>query len=369
MYITPNRLQDLLSIRDLTDPEHGEHAMQHIIAAIQRELESAWNTHVVTCRGEAVVTVEQNYDILGYPADGAAREARYTHCIDASHILRTQMSAVVTDGLRCNSGLIATHPQVTLLAPGMVYRRDVVDRHHVGQPHQLDIWHVADEMTEAHLMQLIELVVHAILPGAEWRTEETAHPYTTHGKEIQVRTADGWIELGECGLAAEHVLSAAGVRRDGLAMGIGLDRALMLRKDIDDIRILRSDDSRIASQMQDLMPYRSVSSQPAAVRDISVARGDADLEVMGDRLAELLSPEELDCVEDMSLLSVTPYEQLPQPARSRLGIMPGQVNALLRITLRHVGRSIPRSEANHVRSKIYDALHEGEHPGYNLTLI
>jgi phenylalanyl-tRNA synthetase alpha chain len=51
-------------------------------------------------------------------------------------------------------------------------------------------------------------------------------------------------------------------------MGIGRDRVLMVRKGIDDIRLLRSTDPRIATQMLDLDPYRPVSSQPAIRRDV-----------------------------------------------------------------------------------------------------
>jgi phenylalanyl-tRNA synthetase alpha chain len=54
-------------------------------------------------------------------------------------------------------------------------------------------------------------------------------------------------------------------------MGIGLDRMLMLRKGIDDIRALRSLDPRIATQMLDLRPYRTVSHQPPIRRDLSIA--------------------------------------------------------------------------------------------------
>ena len=60
-------------------------------------------------------------------------------------------------------------------------------------------------------------------------------------------------------------------RVTGLAMGLGLDRLLMLRKGMNDIRLLRSDDPRVVEQMLDLSPYRPVSDQPAIRRDLSIA--------------------------------------------------------------------------------------------------
>lgn len=51
-----------------------------------------------------------------------------------------------------------------------------------------------------------------------------------------------WVELAECGLASPDVLAGAGLDPtlwSGLALGMGLDRALMLRKGIPNIRLLR----------------------------------------------------------------------------------------------------------------------------------
>src|SRR5207237_1088444 len=156
---------------------------------------------------------------------------------------------------------------VVVACPGLVYRREVVDRLHVGEPHQVDLWRVrhGDRLSTAELAEMIELVVSAVLPGAKHRGTRAVHPYTTHGLEVEVCTEGGWIELLECGLAGEHVLAAAGLdpgQWSGLALGLGLDRALMLRKGIDDIRLLRSDDPRVRRQMRTLDRYRPVSSMP-----------------------------------------------------------------------------------------------------------
>src|SRR5207247_8138965 len=87
-----------------------------------------------------------------------------------------------------------------------------------------------------------------------------------------VRAGGEWVELLEGGLAHPDVLAAAGMGgHHGLAMGIGLDRAVMLRKGVADIRLLRSPDARVAAQMRDLEPYEPVSTQPPARRDVSVA--------------------------------------------------------------------------------------------------
>ena len=103
-------------------------------------------------------------------------------------------------------------------------------------------------MTRLDLEAMIAAVVEALLPGARWRALPASHPYTEGGREVEVLAGGEWVELLECGLAHPHVLGAGGLGgHSGLAMGIGLDRAVMLRKGIGDIRLLRSDDPRVAA--------------------------------------------------------------------------------------------------------------------------
>lgn len=235
-----------------------------------------------------------------------------------------------------------------LVCPGICYRRDVIDRIHSGTPHQLDLWRVARQpLGESDLVEMIDVVVRGLLPGAAVRTEPASHPYTDRGREIDASTDGGrtWVEIGECGLAAPGVLASAGLHGDvhGLAMGLGLDRVLMLRKQIPDIRLLRSADERVAAQMLDLSPYRQVSNLPPIVRDISIAV-DAD---------------DGDLVEEVSVLTTTRADELPPQAAARLGIRPGQQNLLVRIVLRGVDRTLSDSDANLLRDRIYALLHRG----------
>jgi phenylalanyl-tRNA synthetase alpha chain len=191
-----------------------------------------------------------------------------------------------------------------------------------------------------------------------WRTRPAVHPYTTGGLEIEARAGDAWVEIGECGLAAGHVLAGAGLPAGvaGLALGLGLDRLLMLRKGIDDIRLLRSSDPRVVRQLADLSPYRPVSAQPAAERDLSVALpAGVTAEDLGDRVRDLLGSE-AHLVEEVAIRSVTAAAGLPAAARDRLAIRDGQVNVLLRIVLRDLRGTLPRATANALRDRIYAGL-------------
>jgi phenylalanyl-tRNA synthetase alpha chain len=359
--ITPAELERALALRDLSDPDSGPHAMQLLAGAIAQALERAWGCPVRTYRGGPVVTVEANYGVLGYPADAPAREARHSRYVDADHMLRAHTTAMVPGALRA----LADVPDVVVACPGLVYRRDVVDRLHVGEPHQLDLWRArrGGPLTEADLDAMVELVVAAVLPGARLRTLRKTHPYTTAGREVEVLVDGEWIELLECGLAGAHVLAAGGLDGgwSGLALGIGLDRALMLRKGIGDIRLLRSDDPRVAAQMRTLEPYREVSSMPATARDLSIAvAADVEPEELGDRVRRALAPAELDAIEEVRVVAETPGAALPAQAIARIGLRPEQKNVLLRLVLRHPTRTLTAPEANAVRDRVYAAVHEGD---------
>jgi phenylalanyl-tRNA synthetase alpha chain len=96
-------------------------------------------------------------------------------------------------------------------------------------------------LTRDDLVAMIERVAAAMLPGVPLQLEPAVHPYTLDGLEVHGNVQGRWVEILECGRAHPDILAAAGLADcTGLAMGIGLDRMLMLRKGVEDIRALRS---------------------------------------------------------------------------------------------------------------------------------
>jgi phenylalanyl-tRNA synthetase alpha chain len=204
-------------------------------------------------------------------------------------------------------------------------------------------------------------VVDTMLPGRTYRCNETFHPYTVNGLEVEVQVGDRWVEVLECGEVHPGLLNESRLpsqRWSGLAMGIGLDRLVMLIKGIEDIRLLRSSDPRIARQMLNLDPYEPVSNQPAISRDMSICVADPDMELLGDRIRDALG-ERGGWVENVELLQASDYASVPEAARLRLGMSRGQQNLLIRVTLRSLDGSISKEEANRVYDLVYVKLHEG----------
>jgi phenylalanyl-tRNA synthetase alpha chain len=359
--LSPAQLQAALDLRDLSDPAAGPHAIQIIADRAVEALARAWSCEVRWCRGPAVVPVADNYDGLGYAAGAITREARYTRYVSAGRMLRSHSTAMVPPALRQLARDRRDSGDVLLACPGMVYRRDAIDWQHSGTPHQLDLWRITSRtMTGADLDEMVSCLTGALVPGLPYRQEPRIHPYTERGRQVDVRYGGRWVEVWECGLAHPGVLAAAGLGgRGGLALGMGLDRMLMLVKDIPDIRLLRSADPRIASQMRDLAAYRPVSSMPPVTRDLSVAvDASEDTETLGDRVRDALGPG-TSCVEEVRVLSATPYDGLPAAAIRRLGARPGQQNLLVRVVLRDLEKTLTDEAANALRDRIYLAIHEG----------
>ncbi|MGW3992888.1 PheS-related mystery ligase SrmL [Amycolatopsis sp. NPDC004772] len=354
--LTPAQLARDLAVRDLTDPAGGPHAVRLVVDQAVEALAGRWPCAVRRWPGERIVTVADNYDNLGYDPADVTRDARYTRYVDTEHVLRSHATALVPAALRD----LAANPadDVLLVCPGLVYRRDSIDRLHSGTPHQLDLWRIVrGTVTRADL----EDMVAALVPGLRWRLEPRRHPYTVDGAQLDVEHDGRWVEVAECGLAHPAVLARAGLRDgwSGLALGLGLDRMVMLRKGIPDIRLLRSTEPAVAAQLTDLAPYRPVSALPPVRRDLSIAvPADDRAEDLGDRVRDALG-EDADVVESVEIRQETPYARLPAQARARLGATPDQKNLLVRLVLRPLDRTLSDHEANVLRDRAYAALHRG----------
>lgn len=361
--MSAQKLQESLAVRDLTDPSNGEHAINQMVARIYEALGTAagWPKPTIL-RGDPITTVRDNMDRLYFPQDNLSRSSTYTRYVEEERILRTHTTCHIPDWIRAveESGI----DDVSVLVPGICYRRDVVDRNHCGEPHQLDIWRLRrgiPRLQRPELLQLVETVIRLTIPGARYRANEVKHPYTINGLEIEIETASGWLELLECGEALPQLLADNGLNPEewsGLASGIGLDRLIMLAKGIDDIRLLRATDPRIATQMKDLNPYKPVSRYPSVTQDISVCVPlDLAEEDVCERVREAALEESI--VEGVEIKSETSYDNVPPAARQRLGMLKNQKNLLIRIVLRSFNRSLRQNEANEVRDRLYRALHEG----------
>jgi phenylalanyl-tRNA synthetase alpha chain len=355
------RLRDSLAVPDLTEPANGLHAVNIVVGAIQKLLKGSYDVSVEEIRASPQISVKENFDDLLFSPDNAGRSSRYTRYVDQNTVLRTHTTAAVPKWLKEIS--VNGKEDVIATFPGICYRRDVINKTHTGEPHQMDVWRIRKGRTldKDDLLYLVKTILEGTIPGYEYRANGVQHPYTTDGLEIEVKINGKWLELLECGLAHPTVLENAGLNSEiysGLALGMGLDRLVMIIKKIDDIRILRSNDPRIRRQMVNLEPFKPVSNQPATKRVLSysVNAEEAEEDVC-EKIRDALGPNAA-YIEEINYSEI-PYRSLPLKARTNLGILSNQKNVVVELVFRSLEESLPKGIVNGWIASLYPKLNEG----------
>ena len=195
-----------------------------------------------------------NFDALNFDADHPARAMQDTFFIDPpeSHlVLRTHTSPVQV------RSLLTRDLPVYVLAPGRVYRTDEFDATHLPVFMQFEGLAVDKGLTMAHLKGTLDHFVKSIFGDeAKIRLRPSYFPFTEPSAELDFwhptfKHGPRWIEWGGCGMINPNVLRAAGIDPDeysGFAFGMGVERGLMLRNDVQDMREMVEGDIRFSQQ-------------------------------------------------------------------------------------------------------------------------
>lgn len=371
---SPETIEKLLSVKDLTLPtENGEE--RNIIGKVYDQVIKKLTEHnfsdIHVVRDNPIVLAEDNFDSLLFSPGNPGRSATYTRYTDEDHVLRTHTSALIPQTFKNFKQEI---DRSTFVLPGLVYRRDVIDPRHLDVFHQIDIWTLQDnvkhgKVTRENLLELARTVFEAACPDAEMIVYEAKHPYTVDGIEVYAKVDGVEIEVFESGLAHPEVLKNCGIdpeKYSGLALGMGIERLIMARKNLPDIRLIRSVDPRIIKQMSDMEPFKTVSDQPAISRDMSyiVNKNDSEEDICED--IRNVFGDQSDLLEEVKILERTPYETLHPVAREKLGATEGQDNVLVRIILRHPDKTLTKVEAADLYEMAYPKLHKGSTKGYEV---
>ena len=195
-----------------------------------------------------------NFDSLNFDEDHPARAMQDTFFIDPveSHlVLRTHTSPVQI------RSLLTRDLPVYVVAPGRVYRTDELDATHTPVFHQLEGIAIDKGLTMAHLRGTLEQLARSLFgEGAQIRLRPNFFPFTEPSAEMDVwqPNAKGgarWVEWGGCGMVNGNVLRAAGIDPDeyqGFAFGMGIERTLQFRNEMNDMRDMVEGDIRFSQQ-------------------------------------------------------------------------------------------------------------------------
>ena len=198
------------------------------------------------------------FEALNIPKNHPARDTQDTFYINDNIVLRTQTSPVQVRVME------KTKPPIRIIAPGRVYRSDTVDATHSPVFHQIEGLVVDKGITMGDLKGTLEVFVKKLygedvsvrfrphhFPFTEPSAELDISCFVCGGKGCRVCKGEGWIEILGCGMVHPKVLSNCGIDPEiysGFAFGIGLERIVMRRYDINDLRLFFENDARFIRQ-------------------------------------------------------------------------------------------------------------------------
>jgi phenylalanyl-tRNA synthetase alpha chain len=186
-----------------------------------------------------------NFDALNIPADHPARTMQDTFFIEpleSNLVLRTHTSPTQI------RTMLSQEPPIYVICPGRTFRSDELDATHTPVFSQVEGLVVDEGITMADLKGTLDHFAKSIF-GAQvvTRLRPSFFPFTEPSAEVDIFFNDRWIEWGGCGMVNPKVLINCGIdtsRFSGFAFGMGLERTLMVRHQITDIRDIVEGDLR-----------------------------------------------------------------------------------------------------------------------------
>ncbi|HBC27348.1 MAG TPA: phenylalanine--tRNA ligase subunit alpha [Ruminococcaceae bacterium] len=245
---------------DVTLPGvHRELGVRHPLTIVLDELKEIFvGMGFRIVEGPEVEYDYYNFEALNMPKNHPARDTQDTFYINDNILLRTQTSPVQVRVMEKQK------PPIRIISPGRVYRSDAVDATHSPLFHQIEGLVVDKGITFANLKGTLETFVKRLygedsvvrfrphhFPFTEPSAEVDVQCFSCHGEGCRLCKGEGWIEILGCGMVHPKVLSNCGIDPEeysGFAFGMGLERIVMRRYSIDDLRLFYENDVRFLKQ-------------------------------------------------------------------------------------------------------------------------
>ncbi|TGK20987.1 phenylalanine--tRNA ligase subunit alpha [Leptospira fluminis] len=243
-------------LRPQGSPEPGT---LHPISHIQYEVEDIFTSMGFEIwDGPEVETDFNNFGALNFTEDHPARDMQDTFYLDDGKLLRTHTSAIQVRALR------KLKPPFRIIAPGRVFRYEEVDASHETCFYQVEGMVVGKDISAGNMIYTMEVLLSRIFerevktrlrpgffPFVEPAFELDINCQVCGGSGCSVCKHSGWLELMPCGLVHPNVFRLNGLDPEewtGFAFGLGLDRLVMMKYGIHDIRYLHSGNLRFLKQ-------------------------------------------------------------------------------------------------------------------------
>ena len=252
--------------RDVTLPARPRPAgAYHPVTLVMREVLDVFQRMGFSVfESPHVETDDYNFGLLNMPADHPARDMQDTFYLDNERLLRTHTSAGQIRAMR-ELGANGTKP-VRVVLPGLCYRNENITTRSEIQFHQVEGLLVGRSVRMSDLKGVL-LQYARLLFGPEQRVRlrGSYFPFTEPSVEVDIRCTlcagngcrvckqTGWLELLGAGMVHPVVLANGGydpAEWRGFAFGMGIERTVLQRYDIHDIRYLFGNDLRLLQQFR-----------------------------------------------------------------------------------------------------------------------
>lgn len=224
----------------------------HLIPEFIRQAEEVFGRMGFdVAEGNEIETEEYNFDLLNIRADHPARDAQDTFFIKGlpHTLLRTQTSPVQIHYMRSHEA------PYRMICPGKVYRKES-DATHSPLFHQIEGLMVGPDVSLANMKAVMSAAIRELIsPDIEFRFRTSFFPFVEPGLEVDMRHRNTkeakWLEVGGCGMVHPNVLKNGGVDATqfrGFAFGFGVERLIMIKHGITDLRAFYEGDIRFLRQ-------------------------------------------------------------------------------------------------------------------------
>ncbi|HEY9840641.1 MAG TPA: phenylalanine--tRNA ligase subunit alpha [Candidatus Obscuribacterales bacterium] len=223
----------------------------HPLTQIQQEIEAIFRSMGFTVfDGPQVEDDFHNFSALNIPADHPARDMQDTFWLTNGRLLRTHTSSVQIRAMHQHK------PPLRGISPGRVFRYEATDASHENTFYQVEGLMVDKNISVANLIYVMKVLLREIFQkDVQVRLRPGFFPFVEPGFELDISCLicggggcpvckyEGWVELLPCGAVHPNVLRFCNIDPavyTGFAFGLGLNRLVMMRYGIDDIRHFQS---------------------------------------------------------------------------------------------------------------------------------
>jgi phenylalanyl-tRNA synthetase alpha chain len=248
--------------RDVTLPGRGiPRGHEHLISQVMREIRDIFHGMGFSlAEGPDVEDDRHNFTALNMPEGHPARATTDTFYLRRDVLLRTHTSSVQIRAME------SRQPPVRIICPGRAYRNEAVDPTHHFEFHQVEGLYVDQDVTLADLKGTLDHFLKKFFgPETEMRFSPSYFPFVEPGAQVEIRCffcggkgcsvcgplSGGWLEVLGAGMVHPNVFRAVGYdpeRWTGFAFGAGIERLVILRHGVPDIRLFYEGDVRFLHQ-------------------------------------------------------------------------------------------------------------------------